>query len=42
MKQITMNYQGKQEIFQVFCECKTNPAARGFFTRGFIDQNLIK
>ena len=54
MKEIKMFYQGKPLTFQVidkgnegkgdyyFCECEMNPAARGFFTQAYINDNEIK
>lgn len=47
MTEIKMVFNGKVEIFQityackeyVFCECKTNPAARGFYTEKYVTQN---
>lgn len=49
MKQIRMNFQGKTLDFQVtyecetyiFCECKAEPSARGFFTKEYITKNKI-
>lgn len=47
MKEIIMKFNGKAETFQItyeckdycFCECKSNPSARGFFTAGYIKNN---
>lgn len=47
MKEIQMKFQGAVETFQityqcadyVFCECKTNPSARGFFTTQYLQNN---
>lgn len=48
MKQIRLKLpNGKIETFQVtyqckeyiFCECLTDPAARGFFTTAFVNNN---
>lgn len=47
MKEIKMIFNGKTETFQVtyecteyiFCECRSNPAARGFFTAKYVNQN---
>lgn len=44
---LKMTYQGKVETFKVtykcdayiFCECISNPAARGFFTNQFVQNN---
>lgn len=48
MKEIKMIFQGNVETFQVtyqcpdyiFCECSTNPAGRGFFTTGYVKNNI--
>ena len=45
-----MMFNGKAETFKVtyeckdyiFCECASNPSARGFFTTGYIDLNTVK
>lgn len=50
MKEIKMNYQGRILTFQVgavgdvyiFCECKQEPAARGFFTNKYVQENTIR
>lgn len=47
---IKMRFQGKLLTFQVtyqcpeylFCECNENPAARGFFTMGYVKENHLK
>jgi hypothetical protein len=47
MREIKMLFNGKTEIFQVtyeclqyvFCECKSNPSARGFFSRVYLNKN---
>ena len=47
MKKIQMTFQGKVEEFMVtyeckeyiFCECNSNPAARGFFTADYVKKN---
>lgn len=47
MKQIKMLFNGKIETFTIiyecdtyiFCECRENPAARGFFTSDYINKN---
>lgn len=49
MKEIQMKFQGKVETFQitytcaayVFCECSTNPSARGFFTNQYLQNNKV-
>lgn len=50
MKEITMLFNGKPIRFQViyeepayiFCDSKEVPAARGFYTRAYITQNVVK
>lgn len=47
IQEIKMMFQGKVETFQImyecatykFCECKSNPAARGFFTTSYFILN---
>ena len=49
MEKITMSFQGKPQKFEVtfrckeyiFCECKQNPAARGFFTAKYEAENKL-
>lgn len=47
MREIKMLYYGKVLTFQIvyecpdyiFCECREEPKARGFYTRKYIDAN---
>lgn len=49
MKEIIMRFQGRTLKFQVtyecptyiFCECPLEPAARGFFTTGYVIANKL-
>lgn len=50
MKELKMYFGAKIETFQIkyeetayiFAECSTNPAARGFYTRKYIDEHTVK
>ncbi len=47
MKKIKLAFQGKVVQFEItyeckeyiFCECPSDPAKRGFFTRAYINDN---